>query len=157
MIILNTLKLFWPILGQRKTSLVIFLWKSRTNPVVFLATILFLIAYIRPLEIILAKNTTELVLLFHKNITKLVFLWSNMGKKSIKVLNINDQINKQVNMMDCLYFPGKNNGRCDVPIFAKFDSISVFSMQHFWSSVTINRRRWLWTSNSGIIETHEGI
>ena len=43
-------------------------------------------AYIRPLEIILAKKTTELVLLFHKNITKLVFLRPNMSQKSFKVL-----------------------------------------------------------------------
>ena len=34
----------------------------------------------------MAKKTTELFLLFHKNITKLVFLWPNMGQKSIKVL-----------------------------------------------------------------------
>ena len=33
------------------------------------------------LEIILAKKTTELVLLFHINETKLVFLWPNMGQK----------------------------------------------------------------------------
>ena len=43
-------------------------------------------AYIRPLEKILAKKTTELVLLFHKKTTKLVFLWPNMSQKSIKVL-----------------------------------------------------------------------
>ena len=35
---------------------------------------------------IVAKKTTELVLLFHKNITKLVFIWPNMGQKSFKVL-----------------------------------------------------------------------
>ena len=29
---------------------------------------------------IAAKKTTELILIFHKNITKLVFLWPNMGK-----------------------------------------------------------------------------
>ena len=34
----------------------------------------------------MAKKTTELVLLFPKNITKLVFLWPNMGQKSFKVL-----------------------------------------------------------------------
>ena len=45
-------------------------------------------AYIRPLEIILAKKTTELVILLHKIITKLVFLWPNMGQKSFKVLTI---------------------------------------------------------------------
>ena len=35
---------------------------------------------------IMAKKTTELVLLFHKKTTKIVFLWPNMGQKSIKVL-----------------------------------------------------------------------
>ena len=87
-LLLNTFKLFWPILGQRKTSLVVFLWKRRKSSVVFLATILFLMAYIRPLEIILAKKTTELVLLFHKKTTKLVFLWPNMGQLCFKVLTI---------------------------------------------------------------------
>ena len=42
----------------------------------------------KPLEIILAKKTNELVLIFHKNITKLLFLWSNMGQKNFKVLTI---------------------------------------------------------------------
>ena len=40
---INTLMLFWPIFGQRKTSLVVFLWKMKKSSVVFLATILFLI------------------------------------------------------------------------------------------------------------------
>ena len=35
---------------------------------------------------IVAKKTTELVLLFHKKTTKLVFLRPNMTQKSIKVL-----------------------------------------------------------------------
>ena len=35
----------------------------------------------------MAKKTTEFVLLFHKNITKLVFLWPNMCQISVKVLN----------------------------------------------------------------------
>ena len=35
---------------------------------------------------IVAKKITELVLLFHKNITKLIFLWPNVGQKSFKVL-----------------------------------------------------------------------
>ena len=48
--------------------------------------ILFLMVYIRPLKIILDKKTTELVLLFHKNITKQVFLWPNMGQKCCKEL-----------------------------------------------------------------------
>ena len=67
----DTLMLFWPILGP----------------------ILFLIAYIRPLGIILDKKTTELVLLFHKNITKLVFLWPNMSQKCFKVLNLKHKYN----------------------------------------------------------------
>ena len=41
-----------------------------------------------PLEITLAKKTTELVLLFYKNITKLIFLWLNMDQKNFKVLNV---------------------------------------------------------------------
>ena len=80
----NNLMLFWLILGQRKTSLFVFLWKRRMSSVAFLATILFLLAYIRPLEIILAKKATELVLLFHKNIIMLVFLWPNMDQKTSK-------------------------------------------------------------------------
>ena len=47
-------------LGQRKTSLVIFLWKRRTSSVVF----------------------------FHKNITKLVFLWPIMGQKDLQMLTL---------------------------------------------------------------------
>ena len=38
---------------------------------------------------IVAKKTTELVLLFHENITKLVFLLPKMSQKSFKVLNKN--------------------------------------------------------------------
>ena len=76
--------------SQKKTSIVVFSWKRRTSSVVFLVTILFLMAWYRPLEIILAKKTTELVLLFHKNITKLVFLWPNMGQKCFKVLTYTD-------------------------------------------------------------------
>ena len=56
-----------------------------TSSDVSLATILFLMAYIR--NNIEAKKTNELVLLFHKNISKLVFLWPNMGQKRFKVLN----------------------------------------------------------------------
>ena len=40
---INTFKQNWPILAQRKTSLIVFLWK-RTSLVLFLATILFLMA-----------------------------------------------------------------------------------------------------------------
>ena len=32
----------------------------------------------------MAKKTTELVLFFHKNITKLVFLWPNMSQKKLE-------------------------------------------------------------------------
>ena len=72
--IINTLIVFWLILGQRKTSLVVFLCKRITNSVVFLA--------IR--NNIVAKKTTELVLLFHKKATKLVFLRPNMSQKASK-------------------------------------------------------------------------
>ena len=82
---LNTFMLVWSLLGQRKTSLVVFLWKWRTSSVVFL---LFLMAYISHRNIIVAKKTTELVFLFHKNTTKLVFPWPNISKKNIKVLTI---------------------------------------------------------------------
>ena len=85
-LILNTLKHFWLILDQKKISLVVFLWKRRTNSVVYLATILFIMAWYRPIEIILAKKTTELVLLFHKKTTKLIFFWSNMSQICFKVL-----------------------------------------------------------------------
>ena len=37
---------------------------------------------------IVAKKTTELVLHFYKKTTKLVFIWPNMGQKSIKVLTV---------------------------------------------------------------------
>ena len=37
---LNNLRHFYPILGQRKSSLVIFLWKMRTSSVVFLTNII---------------------------------------------------------------------------------------------------------------------
>ena len=36
----------------------------------------------------MAKKSTELVLLFHKNITKLVFLWPNMGQRCFKVFSL---------------------------------------------------------------------
>ena len=39
---------------------------------------------------IVAKKTTELVLLFHKNITKLIFLWPNIGQRIFKVLRDNE-------------------------------------------------------------------
>ena len=44
---------------------------------------------VKKLNNIVAKKTTELVLLFHKRTTKLVFLWPNMCKKSFKVLSLN--------------------------------------------------------------------
>ena len=94
--------LFRPILGQRKTSLVIFLFRWRTSSVVFLSTILFLMAYIRQLEMILAKKTTELVFFFHKKTTKLVFLWHNMGQKILKVL-IWEQLFKNISQICIIY------------------------------------------------------
>ena len=54
----NTLMLLCLLLSQIKTSFVVFLWKRRTSSVVFLAKILYLMAWYRP----------------------------NMGQKSIKVL-----------------------------------------------------------------------
>ena len=51
------------------------------SSVVFLATMLFLLAYIRPLEIVLAKKTTELVLLFHKKNNKASFHLVQYGPK----------------------------------------------------------------------------
>ena len=41
---------------------------------------------------IVAKKTTELVLLFHKKTTKLVFLWPDMSQKSFKVLKTKNLI-----------------------------------------------------------------
>ena len=83
--LLNTLKLFWFILGQWKTSLVIFLWERRTSSVVFLANIISNGQILAIRKNIVAKKTTELVLLFHKNINKLVFHWLNMSEKSFKL------------------------------------------------------------------------
>ena len=40
----------------------------------------------------MAKKTTKLILFFHKNKTKLVFLWPNMSQKSFKVLTIKIKI-----------------------------------------------------------------
>ena len=37
---------------------------------------------------IVAKKKTELVLLFYKNITKLIFLWRNIGQKCFNVLKL---------------------------------------------------------------------
>ena len=35
----------------------------------------------------IGQKSTEFVLLFHKNITKLVFLWPNMDQNNFKMLN----------------------------------------------------------------------
>ena len=77
--ILYLLLTLWPILYQRKTSLVVFLWKRRTSSVVCSVNIISngLIQAIR--NNIVAIKTTELVLLFHKKTTKLVFLCPNVG------------------------------------------------------------------------------
>ena len=86
---LNTLKHFWFILGKRKTSLVIFIWKRRTSSVVFLANIISNGLYQAIRFNIVAKMTTELVLLFHEKTTKLVFLKPNMGQLCFKMLKFN--------------------------------------------------------------------
>ena len=81
---------FWLILGQRKTSL----WKRRTISVVFLANNFSNGLYKTIRNNIVAKKTTELVLLFHKKTTKLVFLWPNIDQKCFKVLSVKDKIDK---------------------------------------------------------------
>ena len=53
---INTFMLFWPILGQRKTNLVVFNEKKERVELSFWP-ILFLMVYIRPLEIILWLKT----------------------------------------------------------------------------------------------------
>ena len=78
--------IFWPILGQRKTSLVIFYEKEREFSCLFDHNIISNGLYQALRNKIVAKMTTELIILFSKNITKLVFLCPNMGQKSIKVL-----------------------------------------------------------------------
>ena len=88
-LIFNTLQLFWLILGLRKTSLVIILWKNENEfSCLFGHNIIFNDLYKAIRNNIVAKKTNELVLFFHKNKTKLVFLWSNMSQKSCKVLLI---------------------------------------------------------------------
>ena len=61
--------------------------KRRTSSVIFLANIIPNDLYYAIRNNIVAKKTNELVLLFHKNITKQVFLWPNMNQKWLKVLN----------------------------------------------------------------------
>ena len=80
----STLMLFWLILEQGKTIFVVFLWKRRTSS----ATILFLMAYIRPLEIISWPKRQLSSFSFFIKKTKLVFFWPNMGQKSCKVLKL---------------------------------------------------------------------
>ena len=83
---LNTLKLFGPY--QAKGKLVqLYFYEKGERVQLSLANIISngLIQAMR--NNIVAIKTTELFLLFHKNITKLVFLCPNMGQKSIKVLS----------------------------------------------------------------------
>ena len=67
----------------------------RTSLVVILANIISngLIEAIR--NNIVAKKITKLVPLFHKNITKLVFLWPIMGQKYFKGLTLEQIILQQ--------------------------------------------------------------
>ena len=65
-----------------KENLVAFFVKKENKFSCFSTTILSIMAYIRPLEIILAIKTNELVRFFNKNITKLVFLWPNVRQKN---------------------------------------------------------------------------
>ena len=55
--------------------------KKRTSSVAFSANIISIGLYQTIRNNIVAKKTIELVILFHKNITKLVFLWPNMNQK----------------------------------------------------------------------------
>ena len=65
----------------------IFIKKENKFSCIFGYNIIFNGLYLAIRNNILAKKkTTELVLLFYKNISKLVFHWPNMGQKSIKVL-----------------------------------------------------------------------
>ena len=59
-------------------------------------------ANIRPLEIVLAKKTIELVLLFYKKTTKLVFLLPNMGQLYFKVLNTTTSAKSLINKKKCV-------------------------------------------------------
>ena len=64
---INTLKLFWPILGQRKTSLVVFFMKKENEFSCLFGQNIFsngLYQVIR--NNIVAKKTAELVFLFHE-------------------------------------------------------------------------------------------
>ena len=79
---LNTLMLFWPILSQRKTSLVVFLWIRRTNSVVFLVII-------GQLEIILYMHVNGGIVAYM--IVKLCWAWSwltELNKDKVLRLNI---------------------------------------------------------------------
>ena len=51
------------------------------------------LAHIGP-QVNIGQKATELVLLFYKDITKLVFLWPNIGQKIFKVLIIIKYIHK---------------------------------------------------------------
>ena len=74
----HTLMLFCPYWTKGKLAQLSFYEKR---------PILILMAKIRPLEIILwPKKQLNSFSFFMKRTIKLVFLWSNMGKKSIKVL-----------------------------------------------------------------------
>ena len=83
------MKHYRPIFGQRKTSLVVFFMKKKNEfSCLFGPNVISNRIYQAIRNNIVAKKTTELVLLFHNNITKLVFLWPNMDKKIFKVLKI---------------------------------------------------------------------
>ena len=58
--------------------------RRRMSSVDFLANIISNGLYQANKNNIVAKTTTELVILFHKNITKLVSLWSNMSQKNFQ-------------------------------------------------------------------------
>ena len=76
----------WLILGQSKTILVVFLWKMRTNSVVFLATILFLMALYGHYKQYRDQKDNWTSSPFSWKATRIVFLWPNMGQLCFKVL-----------------------------------------------------------------------
>ena len=57
---------------------------------------------------IVAKKTTEFVLLFHKSITKLIFFWSNWDKKKLQSVFINACYIIKNKIWNYIYFLGIN-------------------------------------------------
>ena len=73
--------------------------------------------HIRPLKIILVKKTTEVVLLFHRNVTNLVFHWPNMSQKQLQsIKQYNNEIKEifsreQYHILDAYAYVRKINNK----------------------------------------------